>query len=62
MKLPRESVFFRHGNVQHVTGGWKGNGGLPYHLYLILEEVIVKSAVAFAHGNLIQCKTLDSSG
>lgn len=54
-KLPRESTFSKHGNVWHTGGGWDGNHGLCYHLYLFLKDVSLKDAVAIAYGDSIEC-------
>lgn len=54
MKIPKESVFFGHENLQQGSGVWKRNYGMSYHLYLIPEEVYVEDAVAYVQGYSVQ--------
>lgn len=49
-ELPIQFVFRRHGNVQHAGSGRKTNHGLRHHLYLVLTDVDLGDAVAFAVG------------
>lgn len=53
--LPTGCAFCGHGKSQHAGGGWKGNRGLQYYLYLISEGVDLQDAVAIAYGSSMQC-------
>lgn len=53
-KLPRKSVFFVHGNVQHAGTETKRNYGLKHHLHLILEDVYLMGAAALGFGISMQ--------
>lgn len=66
VQLPMERIFFEQGSVQHTEGGWKGNRGLQFHLYLFFEILDLKRAVAFAYADsmkrILQNKRKDIIG
>lgn len=45
------AVFIGHGYVQHAGEEWRGKYCLENHMYLILEEVELKIAIAFEYGS-----------
>lgn len=51
MKLPTQRVFFGHENARRRDSGWNRRYRSRHHLYTILEDVYLKDAVAFAHGD-----------
>lgn len=36
--------------LQHARASWNASQALPYHAYVIQENVTLKDAVAFAYG------------
>lgn len=52
MKLPRECVLLRNGNIQHAGGRKEEIHGLRYHLDLFSEYENMNDA--FANGDLMQ--------
>ena len=46
--IPRFSIFFGHGHLQHAGSGWTGFHSLRYHMYVIPTSIELPDAVHFA--------------
>lgn len=51
VKLPKECVFFVHGNGQHMGGGCTVNRFLSYHQYWVPEVVNLNGVIAIVYSD-----------
>lgn len=59
VKMLERYVFLEHRNVLHIRDGWKKNHVLPYHTYLIFDDLNLNGAVVSAYAELMQRDVLN---
>lgn len=47
--FPPYSVSVGHGYFKHTRIGWRENNALRYHMFFIVDEIIMKDSVYYAY-------------